>query len=150
AWGELDPDFGNKQIVLALTQDGQSLATQGPRLVVPGDVRGGRYVSGVETIRLDRAQQPTKQSFRSVRRPNDIETGPDLGGPAHTAINFTGSAGSSGDAWVTVYDLALSTASATYGSVRLATDVLVHTYSNIKGAGPLALYNEAPGKKGLA
>ena len=55
AWGELDPDFGNKQILLALTQDVQSLATQGPRLVVPGDVRGGRYVSGVETIRLDRA-----------------------------------------------------------------------------------------------
>ena len=27
---------------------------QGPRLVVPGDIRGGRYVTGVTRIRLER------------------------------------------------------------------------------------------------
>ena len=58
AWGELDPGFENKPILLAVTQDGQSLASQGLRLVVPDDIRGGRYVSLVETIRLDRARQP--------------------------------------------------------------------------------------------
>ena len=58
AWGELDPGFENKPILLAVTQDGQSLASQGLRLVVPDDLRGGRYVSLVETIRLDRARQP--------------------------------------------------------------------------------------------
>jgi hypothetical protein len=59
AWGELDPGFENKPILLAVTQDGQSLASQGLRLVVPDDTRGGRYVSLVETIRLDRARQPS-------------------------------------------------------------------------------------------
>jgi hypothetical protein len=53
AYGEIDPDFGNQDILLATTQDGASLADQGPRLVVPGDARGGRYVSGVVRIRLD-------------------------------------------------------------------------------------------------
>jgi DMSO/TMAO reductase YedYZ molybdopterin-dependent catalytic subunit len=56
AWGEFDPDFGNEDILLAVTQDGQSLADAGPRLVVPGDARGGRYVSGVVRVRLDRGR----------------------------------------------------------------------------------------------
>jgi hypothetical protein len=34
--------------------------------------------------------------------------------------------------------------------VSLSADVLIHTYNNKKGAGLLALYNEASGKKGLA
>jgi hypothetical protein len=59
AWGEFDPGFGNKAILLAMTQDGETLAAEGLRLVVPGDIRGGRYVSLVETVRLDRARQPT-------------------------------------------------------------------------------------------
>jgi hypothetical protein len=37
--------------VLAVSEDGRSLATDGPRLVVPRDRRGGRYVSNVITIR---------------------------------------------------------------------------------------------------
>jgi Oxidoreductase molybdopterin binding domain len=52
AYGEIDPGFENKQILLAVTQDGVSLADQGPRLVVPGDVAGGRYVTGVVRVRL--------------------------------------------------------------------------------------------------
>src|SRR5262245_18150570 len=54
AWGEIDPGFGNKQVLLAITEDGVPLDDQGPRLVVPGDIRGGRYVTGVTRIRLDR------------------------------------------------------------------------------------------------
>ena len=42
AWGEFDPGFENKPILLVVTQDGQSLASQGIRLVVPDDIRGGR------------------------------------------------------------------------------------------------------------
>ena len=38
----------------------------------------------------------------------------------------------------------------TFGSVSLSADVLIHTFNNKKGAGLLALYNEAPSKKGLA
>ena len=58
AWGEFDPGFENKPILLAITQDGNSLASEGVRLVVPNDIRGGRYVSLVDTVRLDRARQP--------------------------------------------------------------------------------------------
>ena len=52
AWGELDPDFENKQIVVAITEDDVALGDAGPRLVVPGDARGGRYVSDVVSLRL--------------------------------------------------------------------------------------------------
>src|SRR5262245_59855369 len=56
AWGELDPDFGNKQIILSVEEDGQSLADVGPRLIVPGDIRGGRYVSAVRGVLLARSK----------------------------------------------------------------------------------------------
>lgn len=52
AWGEFDPDFEGKQLLIAITQDGVALGDAGPRLVVPGDSRGGRYVGDVVTIRL--------------------------------------------------------------------------------------------------
>jgi molybdate transport system substrate-binding protein len=51
-WGELDPEFGAAPILLAYAQDGKPLGDkQGmARLVVPGDKRGGRYVSTVKSI----------------------------------------------------------------------------------------------------
>jgi hypothetical protein len=52
AWGEFDPNFEAKHILVAETEDGVSLQDAGPRLVVPGDSRGGRYVTNVVTIRL--------------------------------------------------------------------------------------------------
>jgi len=52
AWGEIDPSFGNTPVLLAVSEDGQRLTR--PRLVVPGDVKGGRYVSDVNTVRLRR------------------------------------------------------------------------------------------------
>jgi len=53
-WGELDPDFGAAPILLAYLSDGQPMGDkQGmARLVVPGDKRGGRYVSTVKSIEL--------------------------------------------------------------------------------------------------
>lgn len=50
--GEIDPNFGNAPMLLAWEQDGAPLeGDQGPlRLVVPGDLRGGRYVHGVVSI----------------------------------------------------------------------------------------------------
>ena len=88
--------------------------------------------------------------FRDVRRPNDINIGPDLGGTTHQALNFTGTTGAAGDTWITVYDPAPNPPPVTFGSVSLSVDVLIHTFNNKKGAGLLALYNEAPSKKGLA
>jgi molybdate transport system substrate-binding protein len=53
-WGEIDPDFGAAPILLAYMQDGQKMGDkQGmARLAVPGDKRGGRYVSTVKSIEL--------------------------------------------------------------------------------------------------
>jgi hypothetical protein len=52
AWGEFDPKFAGKQILVATKQDGVALTM--PRLVVPGDIAGGRYVSDVVSLRLGR------------------------------------------------------------------------------------------------
>ncbi|MEV4360900.1 molybdopterin-dependent oxidoreductase [Nonomuraea sp. NPDC049625] len=52
AWAELDPAFSGKKVLLAVTQDGAKLDKEGPRLVVPGDVKGGRYVSGVVRLHV--------------------------------------------------------------------------------------------------
>jgi len=48
--------FESKQVLLAMTEDGNSLATEGPRLVVPGDDHGGRYVTNIVRIHVDRGQ----------------------------------------------------------------------------------------------
>lgn len=50
--GELDTNFGNVPILLAWEEDGVALTGDaGPlRLVVPGDTKGGRYVTGVVSI----------------------------------------------------------------------------------------------------
>ncbi|MBL8119851.1 MAG: molybdopterin-dependent oxidoreductase, partial [Anaerolineae bacterium] len=53
AWGEIDPEFGAQPILLAYQQDGEPIGETGTlRLVVPGDGRGGRYVSDVVNISL--------------------------------------------------------------------------------------------------
>ena len=53
SYGEISPDFGNRGALLATIEDGQGL--ERPRLVVPGDVKGGRYVSDVVELRVVRA-----------------------------------------------------------------------------------------------
>ncbi|MCW2758253.1 MAG: hypothetical protein JWO46_1999 [Nocardioidaceae bacterium] len=50
AWGEIDPGFEGKQVLVALTENGVALAK--PRLVVPGDAKGGRYVSDLVDLRV--------------------------------------------------------------------------------------------------
>jgi len=112
----------------------------------------GESVFGLDAIAFQpgTALEPPLTDFRDVRRPNDINIGLDLGGTGHQALNFTGNAGAAGDAWITVYDPAPTPPSTTFGRVTLSADVLIHTFNNKKGAGLLALYNEAPSKKGLA
>ena len=93
---------------------------------------------------------PALTDFRDVRRPNDINVGPDLGGTGHTAVNFTGSVGAAGDTWITVYDETPGTSDQTNftGSINLSADVLSHRVNNKKGGGLLALYDEVNGEKG--
>ncbi|AUG76391.1 molybdopterin-dependent oxidoreductase [Kitasatospora sp. MMS16-BH015] len=55
SWAEFDPDFGAQPILLATTMDGRPLDAEGPQLVVPTDVCGARYVSGITAVRLAEA-----------------------------------------------------------------------------------------------
>ena len=52
SYGEIDPDLGNRGILIATAEDGKPLAR--PRLVVPGDVKGARYVSDLVELRVGR------------------------------------------------------------------------------------------------
>lgn len=57
AYGEVDPDFGAQPVIVAYAQDGKPIAAEagGPlRLVVPGDKRGGRYVSQLVSLEIRR------------------------------------------------------------------------------------------------
>ena len=53
AYGEIDPSFENKTVLLATSQDGNPLDTAG-RLVVPGDAAGGCYVTNVNRVFLQK------------------------------------------------------------------------------------------------
>lgn len=94
--------------------------------------------------------EPPLSDFREVRRGSEIGIGLDVGGTGHQALNFSGSAGAAGDTWIAVYDPAANQTATTYQTVHLRADVLIHARNNKKGAGLLALYNEAAAKKGLA
>lgn len=50
SWGEIDPRYGNTEVLLATSLDGRALDADGPHLAVPGDRSGGRYVSRITTI----------------------------------------------------------------------------------------------------
>jgi hypothetical protein len=51
--GELDADFGKRDVLLADRHDGQPLGADGPlRLVVSGDAHGARWVRNVERIEV--------------------------------------------------------------------------------------------------
>jgi DMSO/TMAO reductase YedYZ molybdopterin-dependent catalytic subunit len=60
AWGEIDPETGAQPILVAYAENGAPIADSqgGIRLIVPGDKRGGRYVSGVVNISLRDAPKP--------------------------------------------------------------------------------------------
>jgi Oxidoreductase molybdopterin binding domain len=50
--GEIAPDFGDKPAMLAYERDGEDLGDKGPRVVMPGDKHGGRYVRDVVEIEV--------------------------------------------------------------------------------------------------
>jgi hypothetical protein len=82
--------------------------------------------------------------WTDIRRDLDINVGPDLGDGGDTAMNFTGSTGSAGDLWMTLYPGGTG-----YTNFSLCADVLTKPFNNRKGAGVLFLYNAGSGK-GLA
>jgi hypothetical protein len=50
AWGEISPDFAATPVLVDCTEDGNELDQ--PRLVMPGDIRGGRYVRDLTELRV--------------------------------------------------------------------------------------------------
>lgn len=51
AWAELDPGFAKSPVLLAVSEDGVAFEdASGPRLVVPQDTKGGRYVSELNQL----------------------------------------------------------------------------------------------------
>lgn len=50
ALGEIAPDFANRPVVLALRLDGEALAPEALRIVVPDETRGGRSVRDLARI----------------------------------------------------------------------------------------------------
>jgi hypothetical protein len=54
--GEIDPMFGNQPDIVAYADTGKQLGPTGPdgalRLVVPGDIAGGRYVSNLVSLQV--------------------------------------------------------------------------------------------------
>ncbi|MCX4545204.1 molybdopterin-dependent oxidoreductase [Streptomyces sp. NBC_01565] len=51
AWAELDPAFAKSRVLLAVSEDGVAFDdAAGPRLVVPQDTKGGRYVSELNQL----------------------------------------------------------------------------------------------------
>jgi hypothetical protein len=52
AVGELDPSYGNKQVLLAYKDTDNGASFDHLRLLVPGDVHGGRAVKGVVSIEV--------------------------------------------------------------------------------------------------
>ncbi|MCX6022075.1 MAG: molybdopterin-dependent oxidoreductase [Chloroflexi bacterium] len=59
AWGEIAPAFQNKSVLVVYEEDGKLLgdADGMARLVVPGDQRGGRYVSNIASIAVLQSYQ---------------------------------------------------------------------------------------------
>jgi hypothetical protein len=51
--GEIAPNFGGNQVLVAYKEDGQPLGSEGPvQIVAPGDKAGGRFVHNVATIEV--------------------------------------------------------------------------------------------------
>jgi hypothetical protein len=52
ALAEFDPDYGNKQVLLAYKGTGDRASFEHLKLIVPGDLRGGRSVRDIATIEV--------------------------------------------------------------------------------------------------
>ena len=93
-------------------------------------------------------------NFRDVVGASLINSGNDLGGTGHTALNFTGLGNA--DAFsgsMTLYDTSPANSSSKNlftGNISIYADILISEFNNSKGPGILFLYNEGAGLQGLA
>jgi DMSO/TMAO reductase YedYZ molybdopterin-dependent catalytic subunit len=67
--GELDPTFGNQPDLIAYEADGKPIGPDGfARLIVPNDVKGGRYVSRLVSLQVLSAPPVTAPTNRDNAR----------------------------------------------------------------------------------
>ncbi|WP_327430215.1 molybdopterin-dependent oxidoreductase [Streptomyces sp. NBC_01236] len=57
-WAEIDPDFADAPVLLAVGIDDTPLDRAGPQLVLPQDRCGARHISGINAIRVDGGYDP--------------------------------------------------------------------------------------------
>ena len=79
SWAEIDPFLNGKQLLLSPSENGTSQVNVGPRLTAPGDVKGGRYVSGSAVITV----VPGSRCGPVPRLPARTTGPPHLPGPSH-------------------------------------------------------------------
>src|SRR5262249_31782286 len=84
-------------------------------------------------------------NFVEVRRGSESSQGNDPG-TGHCAVNFTGSAGSAGDTWLTRSNAGSFNS---FSSMCMEADILINRFNNAKGGGLVALLQTDPGDKGL-
>ena len=66
SYAEIDPTLNDTQALASLIENGVSQSSVGARLTVPGDVKGGRYVSGSAVVTVLRA--PTEVRIPSCAK----------------------------------------------------------------------------------
>lgn len=66
SWNEIDTAGDNDDALLSLVENGKSQQDVGPRQTAPGDVKGGRYVSGAAIVTVFRA--PTEVRIPSCAK----------------------------------------------------------------------------------
>ncbi len=83
------------------------------------------------TFAFDFSGTQCEDCFRDVLRGGQINAGPDVGPTDHPSLVFTGSTGSGGDTWLTVYDATPSTPAPgpMFGAETLCADVLFTRFS---------------------
>ncbi len=96
--GEIDPSFGNQPDLVAYSDTAGQLGPNGSdglaRMVVPGDIAGGRYVSDLVSLKVESLPEPgpagpggispAGDAFGRGGRPDDRNAGnPDRAEPVH-------------------------------------------------------------------
>ena len=129
-----------------------SLAVSGAVSFIPTATQAAP-ITFATSADYDNSASQTTGVFRDVLNGSLINSGLDLGGTGHSALNFTGTDNNSAVLGRnTVYDLNVSTAAPTLfsGGISISADVLIHQFNNSKGAGIEFLFNEGTGKQGLS
>ena len=81
SYGEISPDFANKDVLVAVTEDGKPLSR--PRLVVPGDVKGGRYVRDLTELHVSRLTRAKTTTAAAAPTGVDVDNQTSTGWSAH-------------------------------------------------------------------